>query len=290
MGSNQTIDDKLSRNSAPKKAPLQLAAYNSAESAQQFLSDLALDKLEIHDKQVKTRAVKQAQEYLSKDNESLKQRVIKAEKEAQNRYFDSLTGLRNTSYFENVLASDIYLRDARSGHRVAILYLDVNRFKEINDQYGHEEGDKVIKAAANAITDSTRQTDIVVRKGGDEFVIYLPQTDQITAEMIARRINQTLSQETHLSFAIGGIVYEHPSTYTTADGVMKPIPPLHQLVKQADIMMYRSKKEGKVRVFTVNEKSYHDLADKVGATHRVTSHPQVYDLPPKESISHAPLH
>ncbi|MDD4736687.1 MAG: diguanylate cyclase [Kiritimatiellae bacterium] len=100
---------------------------------------------------------------------------------------DSLTGLYNRRYMEEA-GGRMFLLGQRYGHNVAILFIDVDRFKHINDQLGHNVGDQALMMVADILTKSLRQSDIIARYGGDEFLVLLPHTSSIEAENTANRI------------------------------------------------------------------------------------------------------
>jgi diguanylate cyclase (GGDEF)-like protein len=93
---------------------------------------------------------------------------------------DALTGLFNRGYFKERVSSEIS-RAARLQAPLVIAMIDVDRFKEFNDRFGHREGDKALRGVAATLTRSLRKTDIVARYGGDEFVVAMPDTDILTA-------------------------------------------------------------------------------------------------------------
>jgi diguanylate cyclase (GGDEF)-like protein len=121
-----------------------------------------------------------------------------------------------------------------TGRTVAMLYMDVNRFKEINDQYGHSTGDAVLRAAATRLASLTRRTDVVARHGGDEFVVLLADADAATAERIAGRIRRSLREQPP------GPV---PFTMSIGIALADPSEPqaLEALLHDADAEMYREK-------------------------------------------------
>lgn len=93
---------------------------------------------------------------------------------------DALTGLFNRSYFKERVSAEIS-RAARLQAPLVIAMIDVDRFKEFNDRFGHREGDKALRSVAATLTRSLRKTDIVARYGGDEFLVAMPDTDILTA-------------------------------------------------------------------------------------------------------------
>lgn len=145
---------------------------------------------------------------------------------------DSLTGLFNLKYFEEYLPTA--LATARRHEKDAsVLFIDLDRFKEVNDREGHAAGDDVLREVARIFQKVLRTEDVPARKGGDEFVVFLPQASADDALNVARRITEA-AQETL------------PFGATTSIGVanyQKDMSP-KELIKKADIAMYASKSAG----------------------------------------------
>lgn len=100
---------------------------------------------------------------------------------------DSLTGLYTHRYFYDQLVHEVE-RSLRYGHPLSLLMIDLDRFKELNDTYGHLMGDKLLKLVADTITSCVRGSDIVGRYGGDEFVVILPDTKLDEARAVAEKL------------------------------------------------------------------------------------------------------
>jgi diguanylate cyclase (GGDEF)-like protein len=109
-------------------------------------------------------------------------------------YRDGLTGLYNHRYFQEQLAHEVG-RAQRYGHRLSVLMLDVDRFKEVNDTYGHLMGDTLLTYVAQLIAKKLRTSDIAARYGGDEFAVVLPETDQEKALAVAQKLGQAVSSD-----------------------------------------------------------------------------------------------
>jgi diguanylate cyclase len=151
---------------------------------------------------------------------------------------DSLTGLPNRVQFESRLARA--LRDAaETGQRVAVLYLDCDRFKEINDCLGHEAGDAVLVGIASRVRTQLREADLVARLGGDEFAVMLaPMREAFSAGRIAESLLASMAPT---------IVLPDGSTVTTTMSIGVALYPDHAadaigLLRVADAAMYRAKR------------------------------------------------
>ena len=100
---------------------------------------------------------------------------------------DGLTGLYNHAYFLQALRQEV-LRSKRHGLKAALLLLDLDDFKRVNDERGHVEGDRVLMKAAAIVRDSVREIDVAARYGGEEFAVLLPDTSRLGAFVVAERI------------------------------------------------------------------------------------------------------
>ncbi len=148
---------------------------------------------------------------------------------------DPLTGLYNRRFFEEYFERELN-RARRYGQSLALVILDLHRFKEVNDRYGHPQGDQLLQAAASTLRQSLRSSDYAFRIGGDEFALLLPQSDTEQATALSRRIRaiyDTAIEPMRLDVALGldyGVaVYPH-------DGDQKEI-----LIRVADERLYQLK-------------------------------------------------
>ncbi|NOR20012.1 MAG: diguanylate cyclase [Xanthomonadales bacterium] len=185
------------------------------------------------------------------------------EKLYRQAHYDSLTGLPNRVLLHDRLEQAI-ARAKRYKCHAAVIFIDLDRFKLINDSMGHSEGDKVLQNIAVLLSESVRNVDTVIRFGGDEFVIVIPDIDStknIVPEMssIADKIFENTSQnievmdrKVHTGLSIGIAVY--PDDGETPD----------ELVKNADAAMYHAKEQGrgcyKFYAPELNEDSLHRVA------------------------------
>jgi two-component system cell cycle response regulator len=122
---------------------------------------------------------------------------------------DPLTGLANYRQLVAVLHSEMR-RSIRSDRPFAVLFLDLDRLKTINDRYGHLVGSRAICRVAEVIRGSCRAIDTAVRYGGDEFALILPETDEVAARRVARRIGERLAADPErpgISVSVGVALY-----------------------------------------------------------------------------------
>jgi len=153
---------------------------------------------------------------------------------------DPLTGLPNRTIFSQRL-SQALAQAARYDHKVALLFIDLDRFKVVNDTMGHEAGDRLLREVADRFRESLREGDTVARHGGDEFVVLIEQYDSaIQLAGVAQKIIDQAVQpylfdghEFHISASIGIATYPNDGQDSAT------------LLKHADIAMYRAKEAGK---------------------------------------------
>jgi diguanylate cyclase (GGDEF)-like protein len=159
------------------------------------------------------------------------------EEQASEARVDALTGLANRRALEEILAAEIS-RAQRFAHQLAVVLLDLDRFKEINDSFGHAAGDVMLRAVSRLLTSLARQGDTVARWGGEEFVVVLPETDLAGAQRFAERLRRTI--EAH---AVGDM------TTSASCGVatMLPEDSVEELLGAADQALYRAKSNGRNR-------------------------------------------
>ena len=158
---------------------------------------------------------------------------------------DHLTGLYNRRHFKNVLGLEID-RWRRYRISLSLLVLDIDFFKHVNDNYGHEAGDKILNVIAKVVTEITRCTDTVSRWGGDEFVILLPHTTLESAYLLAERIRDAVSKSS-LTYS------EKQICVTVSIGVAMMNDALlngDELLVKADLALLRGKQSNRNRVCT----------------------------------------
>ncbi len=106
---------------------------------------------------------------------------------------DALTGLHNRRSFEQILEREVE-KTRRTGNRFALLILDVDHFKTINDRYGHAAGDEILRTVARILIATSRKIDCCARLGGDEFAVLLPETTEGDAPFVVRRLQRALDE------------------------------------------------------------------------------------------------
>jgi diguanylate cyclase (GGDEF)-like protein/PAS domain S-box-containing protein len=153
---------------------------------------------------------------------------------------DFLTGLFNRRHFEQELAREIE-RSARYGSPGAVLLIDVDNFKTVNDTYGHMAGDDLLKGIAGLLKHRMRHTDTLARVGGDEFAVLLPQTNAEQATVLAADFVKSLDKQTavlanqsiHITASVGVVLFENLSDF--------------EVLECADVAMYGAKQAGRNR-------------------------------------------
>ena len=159
------------------------------------------------------------------------------EEQASEARIDSLTGLANRRALEEVLAAEIS-RAQRFAHQLAVVVLDLDRFKEINDSFGHAAGDVMLRAVSQLLSSLARQGDTVARWGGEEFVIVLPETDLAGASRFAERLRRTIEAQ-----AVG----EMKTSTSCGVATMLPEDSVDDLLRAADQALYLAKSNGRNR-------------------------------------------
>lgn len=153
---------------------------------------------------------------------------------------DTLTGLYNRQKFHDIFSKELR-RDKRYKNPLALLIFDIDFFKKINDEFGHQVGDEVLKDISHIVTDEIREHDTVVRWGGEEFIVLLPETDiegvTNTANKIKESIsnyqNQTVGRQITASFGIT---------------VLKEDDNQDSIIKRADDALYEAKETGRNKI------------------------------------------
>ena len=154
---------------------------------------------------------------------------------------DALTGLPNRRYFDEFCG--LLARRRRADDAVGVLMIDIDRFKDLNDRFGHAVGDEVLRAVGGAIVTAVRDDDVPARYGGEEFVVLLRNPTRSVAVEVGERVRK----------AVGGLdLLEHgvPRVSVSVGAAVASVPdqPIDDLVAEADAALYRAKRAGRDRV------------------------------------------
>ncbi|MBN2539049.1 MAG: GGDEF domain-containing protein, partial [Deltaproteobacteria bacterium] len=171
-------------------------------------------------------------EQLEESNEKLKQSAL----------YDELTGVPNRRLFYVQLENTIHLAK-RNDQKFTLLYLDLDDFKEVNDQLGHAAGDIVLQKVAKKICGCLRKSDVLARMGGDEFAVILPEAkEEKDIEIVTRKILHVMDSDFKIHGRIVSIGVSIGASIFQADTTNA-----EELIRQADEAMYQAKRSGKNR-------------------------------------------
>lgn len=159
---------------------------------------------------------------------------------------DELTGAYNRRFLEETLAKLVVPDDRRRGHVLSLLVIDLDHFKKINDTYGHQVGDQVLKTIAQTLHRTLKESDVLARYGGEEFIVVLPRTDTAGAVAVAERLRTAVA-----GLSLRKLAPVAPERVTISVGVATY--PVHattvaELIHAADEALYQSKSQGRNRV------------------------------------------
>jgi len=167
-------------------------------------------------------------------------------------FTDYLTGLRTRGYFEQQLELE-FKRAERKQQKFALLMIDIDHFKVLNDTFGHHVGDQLLRDVTSILMKDMREVDTVARYGGEEFVIILPETTETGALFVAQRLRRAVDQAKffagsphsvqHLTISIGVAVYDTDAQFK------------RDLIEFADAALYAAKHAGRNRVMCYSELS-----------------------------------
>ena len=155
---------------------------------------------------------------------------------------DDLTLAFNGRYLAPRLLEEME-RSRRTDAPLSVLLMDLDHFKHVNDRFGHAVGDQVLRAFVDRVTAATRRIDLLVRRGGEEFVLIMPATTSFQAEIIADRVRRQAS-ENHIAVDTASVSQTVSIGVATWDGRESP----EALQRRADVAMYIAKQSGRNRV------------------------------------------
>ena len=154
---------------------------------------------------------------------------------------DALTGLGNRRSMEETFPREIE-RCLDDNKPIALIMVDVDNFKDFNDKFGHQAGDRALIAVANILKEQFRPADILIRYGGDEFVVLLPDADQDAAHKVAERVRTTVSGDTTDS---SDSLIQIPIRVSMGIAALEGGGSLTSLIRSADAALYRAKRAGR---------------------------------------------
>ncbi|HHG90351.1 MAG TPA: diguanylate cyclase, partial [Devosia sp.] len=201
------------------------------------VNDFINSPVEKHELAARVRTQVRRQRYAVRLRESVNNTLALA-------VIDGLTGLYNRRYFDRHL--HLMMERAQEQQRdLALLILDIDLFKPVNDKYGHSVGDKVLKEFASRLLRSVRGVDLACRYGGEEFVVLMPDTNQQRANTVAERVRGAIADmEFSIEPGLGvGITVSIGVALINREGDTP-----ESLLKRADRALYRAKKMGRNRV------------------------------------------
>jgi two-component system cell cycle response regulator len=158
---------------------------------------------------------------------------------------DSLTGLHNRRYLDSHLET-LFDRAVARRRPLSVMITDLDRFKSVNDQYGHDGGDEILREFARRLRKNVRGIDLACRFGGEEFVVVMPDTDPEIAEKVAERVRAEIAQT---PFQIGSAGATMNITVSVGvSSLRRGADSVENLMKRADVALYEAKTGGRNRV------------------------------------------
>ncbi|AHF83481.1 chemotaxis protein CheY [Rhizobium leguminosarum bv. trifolii WSM1689] len=158
---------------------------------------------------------------------------------------DALTGLYNRRYLDNHL-NVLFNRSMARGRPLSVLITDIDRFKHVNDTYGHDGGDEVLREFSNRVRSTIRGADLACRYGGEEFVVVMPDTSPEIAAAVAERLRAAIENAPFM-LKHSGEALNITASFGIASRIASVLTP-SQLMKQADLALYEAKNTGRNRV------------------------------------------
>jgi len=165
------------------------------------------------------------------------------ERVRQLAYMDGVTGIFNRRYFELRIAEEIS-RSTRHGLAFSVIMVDIDHFKQLNDEFGHLVGDEVLRQVSAILTQQLRKSDVLTRFGGEEFAIITPETDLDSALAVADKLRRVVESWHFPGVARPVTISAGIAEFPTQGGTR------HEVVKSADEALYAAKQAGRNRVVT----------------------------------------
>ncbi|GEM_PF-3774785 len=182
------------------------------------------------------------------------ERAVLFEKVFEASVKDGLTGLYNRAFFNQMLEKEVE-RARRYQLPISVVMLDIDHFKSVNDTYGHQVGDRILKEVARIVMENSRSSDLAARYGGEEIVVIMPQTSD-GSKIWAERVRERIKMETEnpkVTASFGVCIGDYSYGDWTGE----------ELVKAADEALYRAKENGRNRVEVVDLRGSRRLKEKV---------------------------
>jgi diguanylate cyclase (GGDEF)-like protein/PAS domain S-box-containing protein len=231
LANPEAVWSKLGRDDA--SGPVAVADYDTALTTKDGAAvpvSLSVSTIYAPDGEVRGRV------FVARDNT---ERQMANDRLAFIAYHDPLTGLLNRKSFYETLEKVMYESHRREGARGALMYVDLDYFKEVNDAYGHDLGDRLLGNVARRLSGSIRKSDYAFRMGGDEFTVVLQNvTEDTDVGYVARKIVENICQP----FDLGGLA-AHVGVSIGIAVFPRDADEVDQLVKKADEALYEAKKE-----------------------------------------------
>jgi diguanylate cyclase (GGDEF)-like protein len=163
---------------------------------------------------------------------------------AQMAMFDELTGLYTRRFLFDALRRNLKAQSRSDSHGLGCLIADIDHFKQINDTLGHLEGDRALQRVATCLKEGLRETDVVARFGGEEFVVLLPGVSVETAREMGEKLRARVADKTPSTISVG-VAWVDTHGFASNDEVDSVV---QTLLSRADRAMYQAKEQGRNRV------------------------------------------
>ena len=198
-----------------------------------------------------TRAIEEARHYILEALPVLQSKHL-AEKLEEMATEDQLTGLYNRRYLESSL-EQIVAGIQRRQTKLGVLMCDMDYFKQVNDNYGHDAGDAVLIQLAQLLSGAVRKSDLVIRFGGEEFLILLVDCKESQASQLAEKVRKRVEE---YKFQIGGQTIEKTLSIGVSEFPVDSAKGIWEVIKYADVALYKAKEEGRNRVVAFSEEMW----------------------------------
>ena len=195
------------------------------------LKDVDLEILKKFEKILSILFIKEKKYYkIEKYEKSLEKRAI----------HDELTGLYNRYFLDSIVDKEVE-KAKRYGYPLSVIMIDLDDFKKVNDNFGHDVGDLVLKDFSSILKNNLRKSDIVIRYGGEEFLVLMPFTTKESAKKVLEKIQKILHNKSIVLDSTTILSY----TFSAGISQYKKDDSLDSLIKRADMLMYKAKRDGK---------------------------------------------